>query len=74
MRTVGIFCCVAFVAMLVVGKSFLEPQKMSGLMQANVEALAEGEFSEHQRCYGNGSLTCYNGAKVAYIVEDFSLE
>lgn len=45
---------------------------MNELALKNVEALAQGEWSNHL-CYGDGDIEC-DGMKVKYRIDGLSLE
>lgn len=45
---------------------------MNELALKNVEALAQGEWSNHL-CYGRGDIEC-DGMKVKYRIDGLSLE
>lgn len=57
------------------GIYFMEETKtLPDVALDNIEALAAGEGSSMWFCRGSGSLDCPSGNKVAYIVDNYSLD
>ena len=46
---------------------------MNNLVMDNIEALAAGEDSSHDYCYGTGDIDCL-GVKVKRKIDDYSLK
>lgn len=62
---------VASVAMVSVWSTFQQKGVTDELLLNKIETLADDEYP-HERCYGNGNVTCFDGTKVAYTYEHFN--
>lgn len=73
-KKVLVFISLMIATVFVYSYSDSEKAGLNALLLANVEALADGEYDDTTRCWGDGSVDCpYVAAKVEYVFGGYSL-